>query len=228
MRFIDDFNTAFSTIVLQLENKNFDEQSFIKSSYLWVPIGWFLSIIIILLGYVIKLYTDDFVIFFVVTIIAFFLKGISDITSKDNKRLTSFMLISIPFISSMLSEYHSWLVVSALYFPVLMMSKSLQLGIQGKKYNMKDSTNFINLLISVVTFFIPMYLLFNNRLDYNGSVLLSSIMFFIVFSVLISIVKDFVFRKKNSLLNFSTSGLLFIIVIIEVLEYVLKIIFKFR
>ncbi len=78
MRFIDDFNSAFSTMIVSIGDDNYKESSFVNASYLWIPIAWFLSIIVVLLGYFVSSFSDNLTVFFSVMFVAFFLKGITN------------------------------------------------------------------------------------------------------------------------------------------------------
>lgn len=220
MNFIEDFNRAFSAFIIRAKKDDtVDEQSFVSASYLWVPFGWLLSIIIVLMGYFVSFSAHDYTIFFVVTFAAYLLKGTTDVTSKKSSKIDSFILLSVPFISYLLMDYNLWVFVIALYFPSLMMAKNIQISAQSKFFGVSEKKAFFNLGISLITYYLPMHLIFSSRMGYGVPLLLISFFLFIAASSLLTCIKAFGDKKDNSILVFSTSGLIFLIFVREILTY---------
>ncbi len=218
--FIKDFNSAFNVLIAHFPNvERQSKKDFVKTSYLWVFFGWFISLVIMLCGYIAEPQTGKMTIFIVMGIFAFFLKSMSDEFSKNKKANSTTILVLMPFIAFYLNDIQHWLLIVSLYFPALMLTKNFQIAMQYKALEQSEKTVSINLLVSSISFYFPVHALFSGRMNLSVSLILMSYIFFVTASALTTFIKTIMGKKDSSIFNFSITPIIFIIVARVVLTY---------
>lgn len=219
MDFIKDFNAVFDSFVCSVSKMERQTRNkFANTSYLWVLIGWFISIVLVLVGYYTQKQMGEMSIFVVVGVFSCFLQKMT-LKFSPSKTYLPIILIGSPIIAFYLKELELGLLIITLYFPSLMLAKNFQLVIQRKFLKLSEKSIANNLLVSVISYYLPVHLLLHSRMTLTTALVLLSFIVFIICLSLKTLVKTMMNKKDRSIWEFSIVGIFIVLIMTSLFSY---------